>query len=165
MFLGWFLECFWAPLDLQKWAFRLDETLFFTFPTFQNTTSKLVHEKVGKKWDFGRILGSILVTFASQNVSWNQVKKKDGQKRKKENLTDFWGRPGGMCGARGETREGSRKAKVEESWEKILERNFDSHNLTTLSFESSTLVPYLKVRAAERWARSAGPILYGQWSA
>ena len=60
------------------------------------------------------------------------------------NLTVFGGRPGGMRGARGETREGSESQKMQDLGKRFLERKLSSHNLSTLGLWSSTLVPSLR---------------------
>ena len=83
-------------------------------------------------------------------------KKSSRKSEKKVILAVFWGRPGGMCGRRGETREGSEIQNC-----RILEKDIGKKFFKSSFVNSWILVqharPFPTVRAAERSAHSAVP--------
>ena len=66
-FRGWFFE----PLDVQKWAFRVDETSIFTKLTFPNHTPKTSHLREAKIPIVWSILDQFWEPFFSKNATKN----------------------------------------------------------------------------------------------
>ena len=75
LFFWCFSEWIFEPMNPQIWAYRVDETLFFSFLAFPNHVRKTSRLRVMKKWDFGSIWGQILRGFGYKNASRKQVKK------------------------------------------------------------------------------------------
>ena len=110
-----------------------------------------------KKLSFWKDLGLHFCDFsllkrvlkASQNNTRKKIKKN-------VILAVFWGRPGGMCGRRGETREGSEIQNC-----RILEKDIGKKFFKSSFVNSWILVqharPFPTGRAAERSAHSAVP--------
>ena len=90
--------------------------------------------------NFGLHFYDIFLLKRVLKASRNKTRKKLSKKLKQ---LFFWVAPA-ECAVAGERLERGQKSKIAGSWKKILERSFSSHHLSSLGFQSSTLVPSLR---------------------
>ena len=110
-------------------------------------------KKVRFGMDFGLHFWWLLAPKTCPEI---RSEKSSEKSEKKAYLSVFRVRPGGMCGRRGETREGSRKAKLSDSWKKYLERIFRNSRLVPDTFcPARSSLPYGQGGGALRAIRRA----------
>ena len=95
--------------------------------------------------------------FLLKRVLKSSRKKTRQKMRKNVEVAVFLGRPGGMCGRRGETREGSEIQNC-RILEKVIGKEFFKSSFVNSWISVQHARPFPTVRAAERSAHSAIPI-------
>ena len=113
-----------------------------------------------KKLSFWKDFGLHFCDFFLLKRALKSSRKKTSKKVSKMlKQLFFWVAPA-ECAVAGERLERGQKSKIAGSWKKILERSFSSHHLSTLGFQSSTLVPSLR---EGRRSAARGPPARSSW--
>ena len=120
--------------------------------------------KNSKKLSFWKDFGVHFCDFFFLKRVLKSSRKKTRKKvSKKLKQLFFWGEPA-ECAVAWERLERGQKSKIVRILEKVIGKEFFKSSFVISWISIQHARPFPTGRAAERCARSAGPILYGQWS-